>query len=802
MQTINELQLREKLGIPSDARQIILFSESSHWDPNWLQTSEEYYTNFIQSNLDQAINLLEKTPHRKYSVECVFFLKMYWDRNPQKHEQIRRLMNNGQLWMTSSGVTTADTLLPTEEALMREFLIGQEWLREIGVSQEPETVYFTDSFGCTPFLPTLLNAAGFTRTAFTRIDGMYFAGCDFESAKNFPRVGSSAELLRETLKTQDFIWRDTNGAELLCHWNAFNYGQGDMLAARGITRMYMMPYFINDSSHRNVRNKINQFIKKLSPLAKTPYLFCPIGFDFVAPIDPLINVLDQYNKREYEKTGIWALNATLDDYLDLVNCYREQLPVVEALDPNPYWTGFYSSRPYLKKIAHQAADQLVLAERLAIIQENHEINQTLKELWWKTASSNHHDLITGTSPDRVMEAESYPWLEQVLIETNELNQVNPSQEKELVPVSEKIEWHLEENLFKISNKHYSIEIDPATGSLIRKIADDKVYPLPNSNDLILYADSGGLWRMGHEFKGGYLKEMHLASQEKVSYTIVENEDHLILQRKIKLKGETIQQNLIFYVDSPLVFGQIIGRAPEKSTITLRFYPQQAIDQLRMAQPGGLINRQPQKIYSPTYWPMQDFCCTLHDDEKTGIVFYTTQPTAAAVLESGAIELVVLRNAIHETAFGFLGIPANPAKGFEKQTCTFEYAFDITDSTAVDEKKMIRNVNRIKAKFLKQSPSEPAMQAIADQIQINSKSAIKVMAFKPAHRGEGFILRLRVYQPCDEPISIGFKDILPIKAFLCDARERDIHELAISNKMIQIQEGKPIITIRVLPDSPA
>ena len=215
-----------------------------------------------------------------------------------------------------------------------------------------------------------------------------------------------------------------------------------------------------------------------------------------------------------------------------------------------------------------------------------------------------------------------------------------------------------------------------------------------------------------------------------------------------------------------------------------------------------INRQPQKIYSPTYWPMQDFCCTLHDDEKTGIVFYTTQPTAAAVLESGAIELVVLRNAIHETAFGFLGIPANPAKGFEKQTCTFEYAFDITDSTAVDEKKMIRNVNRIKAKFLKQSPSEPAMQAIADQIQINSKSAIKVMAFKPAHRGEGFILRLRVYQPCDKPISIGFKDILPIKAFLCDARERDIHELAISNKMIQIQEGKPIITIRVLPDSPA
>ena len=455
MLTTKELQLREKLGIPSDATQIILFSESSHWDPNWLQTSEEYFTNFVQSNLDQAITLLEKSPRRKYSVECVFFLKMYWDKNPQKHEQIRKLMNNGQLWMTSSGVTTADTLLPTEESLIREFLIGQEWLREIGVTQEPETVYFTDSFGCTPFLPTLLNAAGFTQTAFTRIDGMYFAGCDFESAKNFPRGGSSAELLRETLKTQDFIWRDTNGAELLCHWNAFNYGQGDMLAARGITRMYMMPYFINDSSHHNVRRKINRFIKKLSPLAKTPYLFCPIGFDFVAPIDSLVDVLDRYNEREYENTGIWALNATLDDYLELVNCYREQLPIVEALDPNPYWTGFYSSRPYLKKMAHQAADQLVLAERLSIAQGNNEINQSLKELWWKTASSNHHDLITGTSPDRVMEAESYPWLEQVLKETMELNQAIAPLKKEIINVQSTKGLRVNEDAKRLDVIHYS-----------------------------------------------------------------------------------------------------------------------------------------------------------------------------------------------------------------------------------------------------------------------------------------------------------------------------------------------------------
>jgi len=97
---------------------------------------------------------------------------MYWQRNPHNHERIRELMNEGRLWMTSSGVTTADTLLPGEEALLRDFLLGQEWLRSIGVNQEPRTAYFTDSFGCTPALPSVLRAAGFARTAITRIDGM------------------------------------------------------------------------------------------------------------------------------------------------------------------------------------------------------------------------------------------------------------------------------------------------------------------------------------------------------------------------------------------------------------------------------------------------------------------------------------------------------------------------------------------------------------------------------------------------------------------------------------------------------
>ena len=87
--------------------------------------------------------------------------------------------------------------------------------------------------------------------------------------------------------------------------------------------------------------------------------------DFVSPIPDLVALLDRYNRVRYPTTGIWALNAGLDDYLSLVDCHRDLLPTVE-LDPNPYWTGFYTARPALKERCWTLVDRLLLAERLAL----------------------------------------------------------------------------------------------------------------------------------------------------------------------------------------------------------------------------------------------------------------------------------------------------------------------------------------------------------------------------------------------------------------------------------------------------
>ncbi len=107
-----ELAIRTRLGIPHDAQRVLVLAESSHWDPNWLMTSEEYFRFRVRRILDGALRELEAHPRRVFSIESVFFLKMYWEKRPEKRDAIRRLVNEGRFRLTGSGMTTPDTILP------------------------------------------------------------------------------------------------------------------------------------------------------------------------------------------------------------------------------------------------------------------------------------------------------------------------------------------------------------------------------------------------------------------------------------------------------------------------------------------------------------------------------------------------------------------------------------------------------------------------------------------------------------------------------------------------------------------
>jgi hypothetical protein len=131
---------------------------------------------------------------------------------------------------------------------------------------------------------------------------------------------------------------------VLCHWNAFTYFQGDMLAHAGIVRWNGLVAAVPWRTRGHIARRIARFVRQLEPVARTPYMLCPIGMDFNDPIVRLRELLERYNAELYPSTGVWAVLAGMDDYFALVRHHEAKLPVL-AVDPNPYWMGFYASRP-------------------------------------------------------------------------------------------------------------------------------------------------------------------------------------------------------------------------------------------------------------------------------------------------------------------------------------------------------------------------------------------------------------------------------------------------------------------------
>ena len=798
-----EFTLREKLGIPPEAKKVLVFAESSHWDPDWLYTSQEYYQRWVGTALDQALVELQLEPRRIYSVECMFFLRMHWEHNPQQQALIRDLVNAGRLRLTSSGVTTADTLAPDAEAILADWLVGQEWLRANGMHQEPRLAYFPDCFGHSPALPALLRAAGYDMTAFARIDGMFGMGADYDPRRSYPKPGSSAELLQKQEKTLDFIWRAPDGSEALAHWCAFSYGQGDMLAYRGMSRIYLFNYSALDPTDKRVAGRIAEYVDQLAPLSPTPYLFCPIGADFVAPIPGLVSLLDRYNRNHSPQSGIWAVNAGLDDYLALVGCQRAKLPVLQ-LDPNPYWTGFYTSRPSLKQRSHLLWQSLRLADQK-------KPGADLHEAWWTAATSNHHDFITGTAPDRVSEQEQTPMLKRALEQTRAVLKETLSPAGPQTPSRQAAapHWERQGGVLRVETEHYCLELSEAQGGCITRAwlpGSNTPLLVGPSNELVDHRESGGLWRMGHEYGGGYYRETGRSGAAPAHIQVNTAEDGALeVSSEATLGRQTLRQTLRFCAGDPLIYGRVEGLAQDRHTLTLRFASGLAVERLVMEAPGGWVERPLHKIYTPTFWPAQQFV-HLVDSSKggRGLALLLGRSGAVTCTADGVLEAVAIRNATRELVFGLIPILATPATGHEKEVTAFCYALAFTAAGDWRDNQLSRRAREF-AHSRWGLPELAAWQSGSIPLPTPDSSEVLVESVKPAWRGPGSILRLFSWLPTGTPITLQLStgrsgaDTRPYSpaAWLCDARERDLSELEVRDGRIHLALPGAVTSIRIV-----
>jgi hypothetical protein len=751
--------VRMRLGIPADARQVLVLCESSHWDTNWLKTSAEYFDERVEPILFKALAALEAEPRRVYCIESLFFLERFWEKHAAEHARVRRLFEEGRLKLLSTSFTTPDTLLPHAETVLRDFELGHAWLEEVGLPAAPPTAYFPDNFGHSPHLPSLMQALGVRGVSVTRIDGMYFVGSDWEPRSNFPRAASTAELLEKVHKSHDFLWRDDSGAEVVCHWNAHTYFMGDMLAHKGVIRWAGNTYAVPWRTKRHIARRLDGYAEQLAGFARTPYLLCPIGMDFNDPIDGLQALVDRDNGR-FGETGRWTVVAGLDDYFALLEPHREKLPVLEA-DPNPYWMGFLATRPEVKQRPTRIARTLLEAEALAAFAPRAPAVEEALALGWRTlVLSNHHDYIPGTSPDRVWNQEQKPWLDEAQnAAARALSLVN---RKTVHP--EPVEGRLNSPIhvsapprrdsILITTPHLRLELSRGHGGCLTSIRTAEGEQLAGLGfDLVAFHDEGGLWRLGHEYKGGRFERVARASDHPAEVEVEELPGEVCVRIVSRLQGERFVRTVRLNADQPLIRFRVEGVAPPRRTVTCRFETGRVPATLEMDTVGGVIVRPRARQFSPTFWPVPS---RLTVRERTPLHALFESPTAASLDAQGGLEWIIARNAEKERAWRWLPVLAHPIGGTNDDLQAHEAALSFGDAPA-------------------RAPW--AMPALG-QVRCDT-AGVEVRAVKRAQRGEGFTVRLFAERVPSAPVRLSLQHAAIGEAWLCDALGRKLEPLALA-----------------------
>jgi alpha-mannosidase len=178
------------------ARETIHVVPSFHYDVAYLQTCAAYLPRSY-AILDAALDILDRDPDYRFTVEQVYLLERYWEDRPDRREALRRHAASGRLECVPGAFVLADMNLPPGEALFQQIRIGRRWLRDtLGV--EPEVYYNPDDWGHPPQLPQVLAQCGYTSYVFWRC------------------------MRRDVLRAA-FLWEGLDGTRLPAHWLARSY---------------------------------------------------------------------------------------------------------------------------------------------------------------------------------------------------------------------------------------------------------------------------------------------------------------------------------------------------------------------------------------------------------------------------------------------------------------------------------------------------------------------------------------------------------------------------------------------------
>jgi hypothetical protein len=308
-------------------------------------------------------------------------------------------------------------------------------------------------------------------------------------------------------------------------------------------------------------------------------------------------------------------------------------------------------------------------------------------------------------------------------------------------------------------------------------------------DLHVFSDDGGLWRLGHEYRGGAFVEIDRASRGPARIEVEASGDVVRVVVTSFLRGASFARTVTCRAGDPLVHVRVVGKAPRRTTVTCRTAVAGGGSALWMDTIGGAIERPHERIHQPTFWPVPSLVSVRGASRALHVGFEA--PTAVSFQPEQGLEWIVARNASKERAFGLLPVLAHPIGGTSDETQTHEAALFATAGAALSDD--VRR--RLELAWL--PPAHRPLKHLAGSLVCCDDPSVSFAATKRADVGPGIIVRLARAQAEARTVRVWLAAMEIGAASHCDACERDLAPLEVRGGHAFVPLASRLTTIRLV-----
>ncbi|KOM32202.1 hypothetical protein LR48_Vigan01g175800 [Vigna angularis] len=375
----------------------------SHDDVGWLKTVDQYYVGSnnsiqgacVENVLDSVVVSLQKDPNRKFVfAEMAFFHRWWVEQSPETQEEMRKLVNAGQLEIINGGWCMHDEAATHYIDMIDQTTLGHRFIKD-EFNKTPTVGWQIDPFGHSAVQAYLLGAElGF--------DSVHFARIDYQDRAK-----------RKADKSLEVVWRASK-----------TFGSSAQIFANAFPVHYSAPngfnFEVNNADVNvvpvqddpllfdyNVEQRVKDFIEASTTQAnvtRTNHIMWTMGDDFqyqyaeswFKQMDKLIHYVNKDGR-------VNALYSTPSIYTNAKNAANQTWPLKTddyfpyADSANAYWTGYFTSRPALKRYVRMTSGYYLATRQLEFFAGKQSAKYNTFGLGDALGIAQHHDAVSGTA---------------------------------------------------------------------------------------------------------------------------------------------------------------------------------------------------------------------------------------------------------------------------------------------------------------------------------------------------------------------------------------------------------------------